>query len=71
MNPEHNEISKIDATVVGELTSGSLHTLNNLLQGIIGSAELLYSDPKLQIDAKQDAKTILELAQDAGFFEMA
>lgn len=67
MNPEQHDISKIDSIVVGELTSGSLHTLNNILQGIIGTAELLQSNPELTIDARMDSKAILDLAQDASF----
>ena len=56
---------KFDSVIVGELTSGSLHKLNNLMQGIVGLAELLNSNPDLPEDAKLDAKSILDIAGDA------
>ena len=44
----------IDSAVVGELTHGDLHSLNNLLQGIIGLSELLNCNPDLPADARTD-----------------
>jgi len=55
----------IDSAVVGELTHGDLHSLNNLLQGIIGLSELLNCNFDLPADARTDSKAILELAQNA------
>ena len=55
----------IDSAVVGELTYGALHSLNNLLQGIVGLSELLDCNSNLPADAKSDSKAILELAQNA------
>ena len=55
----------IDSAVVGELTHGNLHSLNNLLQGIIGLSELLNCNPDLPADARTDSKVILEMAQNA------
>ena len=55
----------IDSAIVGELTYGALHSLNNLLQGIVGLAELLDCNPNLPADAKSDSNAILELAQNA------
>lgn len=55
----------IDSAVVGELTHGNLHSLNNLLQGIIGLSELLNYNPDLPADARTDSKVILEMAQNA------
>jgi len=56
---------KKDAMVVGELTAGALHALNNLMQGIVGLAELLNSNPNLPEDARMDAQGILQIAEDA------
>ncbi|TFH07767.1 MAG: response regulator [Candidatus Thorarchaeota archaeon] len=56
---------KRDSVVIGELTSGSLHKLNNLLQGIVGLSELLNSNPDLPEEAKSDAQAILDIAEDA------
>ena len=56
---------KNDAAIVGELTAGALHKLNNLLQGIVGLAELLNSNPGLPEDARMDAQGILKIAEDA------
>jgi CheY-like chemotaxis protein len=56
---------KKDTSIVVELSSGALHSLNNLLQGIMGLAELLSSNPNLPEDAKMDAQGILEIAEDA------
>jgi CheY-like chemotaxis protein len=58
-------IDKKDTSIVVELSSGALHSLNNLLQGIMGLAELLSSNPNLPDDAKMDAQGILEIAEDA------
>ena len=55
----------IDSAVVGELTHGDLHSLNNLLQGIIGLSELLNCNPDLPADARTDSNAILEMAQNA------
>ena len=55
----------IDSAVVGELTHGNLHSLNNLLQGSIGLSELLNCNPDLPADARTDSKVILEMAQNA------
>jgi CheY-like chemotaxis protein len=59
------EAKKKDSAIVGEITSGALHSLNNLLQGIVGLAELLSNNTKLPEDVKLDAKMILEIADDA------
>ncbi len=65
MAPEKRDAQKSFSTVVGELTSGDIHTLNNLLQGIVGLSELLLSNPSLPHDAKMDAQVILGIAEDA------
>jgi CheY-like chemotaxis protein len=65
MAPNQRDDPKRDSTVVGELTSGALHSLNNLLQGIVGLSELLNSNQNLPEDAKMDAQAILEIAEDA------
>jgi CheY-like chemotaxis protein len=65
MTHEKKEAEKRDASVIGELTSGDLHSLNNLLQGIVGLSELLASNPDLPQDAKMDAQAILGIAEDA------
>jgi CheY-like chemotaxis protein len=36
-----------DSTIVGHLTGGVLHDFNNVLQGIIGLAEMLDADPSV------------------------
>jgi CheY-like chemotaxis protein len=59
------DAKKNDSAVVGEITSGALHSLNNLMQGIVGLAELLGKNSKLPEDARMDAKAILEIANDA------
>jgi CheY-like chemotaxis protein len=68
MAPEKRDAQKSFSTVVGELTSGDLHSLNNFLQGIVGLSELLYSNPNLPYDAKMDAQVILGIAEDASEF---
>jgi len=65
MAPEKQDAQKSYSTVVGELTSGDLHSLNNFLQGIVGLSELLHSNPNLPHDAKMDAQAILGIAEDA------
>ncbi len=65
MAPEKQDAQKSFSTVVGELTSGDLHSLNNFLQGIVGLSELLHSNPNLPHDAKMDAQAILGIAEDA------
>jgi CheY-like chemotaxis protein len=57
--------TEMNATVVGELTSGVLHSLNNRLQSIIGLSELLISNPEIPEEALLDAKSILDIASDA------
>ncbi len=65
MAPETRDAQKNFSTVVGELTSGDLHSLNNFLQGIVGLSELLHSNPDLPHDAKMDAQAILGIAESA------
>ena len=65
MAPETRDAQKSFSTVVGELTSGDIHSLNNFLQGIVGLSELLHLNPDLPEDAKMDAQAILGIAEDA------
>jgi CheY-like chemotaxis protein len=59
------ETSKIHKAIAGELTYGVLHSLNNLLQGIVGLSEILGSYPNLPKEAKLDIKAISDLAHEA------
>jgi CheY-like chemotaxis protein len=65
MEQSKKEDPKRDSTVIGELTSGHLHKLNNFLQGIVGLSELLNSNPNLPEDAKMDVQAILEISENA------
>jgi CheY-like chemotaxis protein len=65
MSADNLEISKIGSAVVGEVTSSSLHSLKNYLQGIIGLSEILDATPEMPADARSDAKAILKIAEEA------
>jgi len=54
-----------DDAVLGELTAGVLHEFNNLLQGIIGLAEMLEGDENLPEKSKIGVKAIRRLGQNA------
>lgn len=65
MSADNIEISKIGSAVVGEVTSSSLHSLKNCLQGIIGLSEILDANPEIPADARADVKAILKIAGEA------
>ena len=65
MNSEKSDFTKDDSAVIGEVTSGSLHSLKNYLQGIIGLAEILDANPDLPKESRMDIKVILDIAEDA------
>jgi CheY-like chemotaxis protein len=54
-----------DTSIVGHITSGTLHDFNNVLQGIIGLAEMLDADPSVPEKAKTGMKAIRRLGQNA------
>ncbi|MBD3157548.1 MAG: response regulator [Candidatus Lokiarchaeota archaeon] len=54
-----------DEAVVGKLTAGVLHEFRNLLQGIIGLAEMLETDEALPEKSKIGIKAIRRLGQNA------
>jgi CheY-like chemotaxis protein len=54
-----------DDAVVGKLTAGILHEFNNLLQGIIGLAEMLEGDENLPEKSKIGVNAIRRLGQNA------
>jgi CheY-like chemotaxis protein len=54
-----------DTSIVGHMTSGTLHDFNNVLQGIIGLAEMLDADPSVPEKAKIGMKAIRRLGQNA------
>ncbi len=57
--------NKRDSLVVGQITAGVLHEFNNVLQGIIGLAEMVDADPSLPEKSKISMKAIRRLAQNA------
>ncbi len=54
-----------DKEIVGQLTGGVLHEFNNVLQSIIGLAEMLDADPSLPEQAKASMKAIQKLGKNA------
>jgi CheY-like chemotaxis protein len=56
---------KRDSSIVGQITGGVLHEFNNVLQGIIGLAEMVDADPSVPEKAKISMKAIRRLAQNA------
>jgi CheY-like chemotaxis protein len=54
-----------DSSIVGHITGGVLHDFNNVLQGIIGLAEMLDADPSVPEKAKISMKAIRRLGQNA------
>jgi CheY-like chemotaxis protein len=54
-----------DSAVVGQLTAGLLHEFSNVLQGIIGLADMLETDETLPEKAKIGVKAIRRLGQNA------
>lgn len=56
---------KRDSSIVGQITGGVLHEFNNVLQGIIGLAEMVDADPSVPEKAKISMNAIRRLAQNA------
>jgi CheY-like chemotaxis protein len=54
-----------DSTIIGHITGGVLHDFNNVLQGIIGLAEMLDADPSVPEKAKLSMKAIRRLGENA------
>ncbi|MCJ7817305.1 MAG: response regulator [Candidatus Thorarchaeota archaeon] len=54
-----------DSSIVGHITTGVLHDFNNILQGIIGLAEMLDADPSVPEKAKISMKAIRRLGENA------
>lgn len=54
-----------DSSIVGQITGGVLHEFNNVLQGIIGLAEMVDADPSVPEKLKISMKAIRRLAQNA------
>ena len=54
-----------DSSLAGHITIGVLHEFNNVLQGIIGLAEMLDADPSIPHKAKIITKAIRRLGQNA------
>jgi len=59
------ETHERDSSIVGHITGGVLHDFNNVLQGIIGLAEMLDADPSVPEKAKISMKAIRRLGQNA------
>jgi CheY-like chemotaxis protein len=59
------EKSDRDSTIIGHITGGVLHDFNNVLQGIIGLAEMLDADPSVPEKAKISMKAIRRLGENA------
>ncbi len=62
---ETTDVHERDSEIVGHITGGVLHEFNNVLQGIIGLAEMLDADPKVPEKAKISVKAIRRLGQNA------
>ena len=54
-----------DSSIVGHITGRVVHDFNNVLQGIIGLAEMLDADPTVPEKAKIGMKAIRRLGQNA------
>ena len=61
----NTDIHERDSLIVGHITGRVLHEFNNVLQGIIGLAEMLDADPKVPEKAKISVKAIRRLGQNA------
>jgi signal transduction histidine kinase len=57
--------NKRDSSIVGQITGRVLHEFNNVLQGIIGLAEMVDADPSVPEKAKISMKAIHRLVQNA------
>lgn len=67
MGPDstETEIDDRDSAIVGHLTGGVLHQFNNVLQGIIGLAEMLDADSSVPEKARTSMKAIRRLGENA------
>jgi CheY-like chemotaxis protein len=65
MGSDNTKTEDRDSSVVGEMTGGVMHEFNNVLQGIIGLAEMLDADPSLPEKARVGMKAIRRLGQNA------
>ena len=65
MGTDEKKQEKRDSSIIGEMTGSHLHEFNNVLQGIIGLAEMLDADPSLPEKARVGMKAIRRLGQNA------
>lgn len=65
MKSDNTDANSRDSSIVGHVTGGTIHEFNNVLQGIIGLAEMLDSDPSIPEKARVGMKAIRRLGQNA------
>jgi CheY-like chemotaxis protein len=65
MKSDGTEANDRDSSIVGHVTGGTAHEFNNVLQGIIGLAEMLDADPSIPEKVRVGMKAIRRLGQNA------